>query len=100
LKLPDDPVVRELLPEFIDSWINDIDEQFDALIANKDADNLYRLAHTIKGSCFQFGLDHIAELGIKLMDEAKTKNWQKAVTYKKPIRNYFIEAKEYLEKNS
>lgn len=28
MKLPEDPFIRELLPEFLDTWIQDLDEQF------------------------------------------------------------------------
>jgi HPt (histidine-containing phosphotransfer) domain-containing protein len=90
--MPEDPFVLELLPEFIDTWLNDIDEQFDKHLKAKNADELYRLAHTLKGSCFQFGLDEIAELGIELMGYCKEKNWEKAATMKAPIVRIFKDA--------
>lgn len=99
MKLSDDPFVRELLPEFVENWINDIDSQFDNLIAQKNHEDLYRFAHTLKGSCFQFGLDHIAQLGIELMGYAKEKNWEKARSMKDIIRNSFVEVSEYLKNN-
>lgn len=99
VKLPEDAFVKELLPEFVDSWINDIENQFDDLVNNGNFDDLYRMAHTIKGSCFQFGLDEIAELGIKLMEYAKNKDVQNAVKIKDKIITLFYEAKEYLQNN-
>ncbi|MFN3781554.1 MAG: Hpt domain-containing protein [Candidatus Kapaibacteriota bacterium] len=99
MKLSDDPFVRELLPEFVDTWISDIDNQFDELIANRKDEDLYRFAHTLKGSCFQFGLDHIANLGIELMGYAKEKNWEKAASMKEIIRNSFIEVRDFLKNN-
>jgi HPt (histidine-containing phosphotransfer) domain-containing protein len=99
MKLSDDPFVRELLPEFVETWINDIDTQFDQLIEQKNYDDLYRFAHTLKGSCFQFGLDHIAQLGIELMGYAKEKDLEKAASMKELIRNLFVEVRDYLKNN-
>ncbi len=99
MKLPQDAFIRELLPEFVDSWINDIKNQFEDFIVNGKFDDLYRMAHTIKGSCFQFGLDEIAELGIKLMEYAKNRDVQNAVQMKDKIIGLFYEAKEFLQNN-
>jgi len=99
MKLPDDPVIQELIDEFVDTWIEDINEQFANLIQTKNADDLYRLAHTLKGSCFQFGLDEIAELGIELQGVAKDKDWEKAESFEEPLLNKFKEVKVLLEEN-
>jgi hypothetical protein len=97
LKLPQDPFVLELLPEFVDTWIQDIDDQFKPLIDSKNSDDLYRFGHTIKGSCFQFGLDEIAEKGIELMSFAKTQDWDNAISKGTDIRKSFIAAKSTIE---
>lgn len=99
MKIPDDPFIQELLPEFVDTWLDDIDTQYTALVESKNADDLYRLAHTLKGSCFQFGLDDIANMGIALMGLAKDKDWGRAAGLKKPIRESFAQVKDYLDKN-
>lgn len=99
MMIPDDPFVRELLPEFVDTWIGDLDSQYRILVETKNAEELYRLAHTLKGSCFQFGLDDIANMGIELMNVAKDKNWTKAATFELPLKNSFIKVKEYIEAN-
>jgi HPt (histidine-containing phosphotransfer) domain-containing protein len=99
MKLSDDPFVRELLPEFVDNWISDIDSQFKQLIETKNSEDLYRFAHTLKGSCFQFGLDHIAQLGIELMGYAKEKDWERAAAMEDKIRSSFLEVKEFLQNN-
>lgn len=99
MKIPDDPFIQELLPEFVETWLNDIDAQFNMLIETKNADDLYRMAHTLKGSCFQFGLEEIANMGIELMGYAKEKNWEKAMSLKAPIRNIFAEVQKYLDEN-
>ena len=82
MKLPEDPFILELLPEFVDTWIIDINMQFEPLISSRNADDLYRFGHTLKGSCFQFGLEDIAALGIELMGYAKEQEWEKANTMK------------------
>lgn len=99
MKLPEDPFVLELLPEFVDTWIVDLETQFNAAYQAKDADELYRLGHTLKGSCFQFGLDEIANLGIELMGYAKTIDWNNSVELVNKIKLIFNDVKEYLDKN-
>ncbi len=99
MKIPDDPFIIELLPEFIETWMNDLNEQFPELIKNKNADELYRFGHTLKGSCFQFGLDEVAEIGIELMGYAKENNWEKASEMEGKIRQAFINMKEFVEKS-
>lgn len=99
MKIPEDPFVKELLPEFVDSWIDDIESQFSDLVEKKNSDDLYRMAHTLKGSCFQFGLDEIAQLGIELMGYAKNKEWDKSVVLKEKLIESFIEVKEFLKQN-
>jgi len=97
VKLPEDPFVRELLPEFIDTWIQDINEQFDDLILSKNADDLYRFGHTLKGSCFQFGIDDVATLGIELMGLAKNQDWENAAIMGERLKSTFNEAKEFVQ---
>jgi len=99
LKLPEDPFVLELLPEFVETWIQDIDDQFQPLINSKNSDDLYRFGHTIKGSCFQFGLDEIAEQGIELMGFAKIQDWDNAMTKGNDIRQAFVAAKSVINEN-
>ena len=99
MKLPEDPFVLELLPEFVDTWIIDLDTQFSAAYKEKNADELYRIGHTLKGSCFQFGLDEIAKLGIELMGYAKSVDWNSSVTLVKKINGVFADVKDFLDKN-
>lgn len=97
MNLPNDPMIRELLPEFVDAWINDIDEQFKPLMDAKNSGELYRFGHTIKGSCLQFGLDEIATLGIQLMELSKVQDWDNAIIIEQKIRDSFIDVKKFLE---
>ncbi|TAL70038.1 MAG: Hpt domain-containing protein [Bacteroidetes bacterium] len=99
MHLPDDPFIRELLPEFVDTWIQDIDSQFEALIESKNWDDLYRFGHTLKGSCFQFGLDNIAAQGIELMGYAKEHDFDNSEKMGSILKNSFIEIKKELDNN-
>lgn len=100
MEFSNDPYVRELLPEFVDTWLFDLDSKFKSLIEAKASDDLYRFGHTLKGSCFQFGLDNIAQLGIELMDYAKKNDWVKASQMENKIRMALLEVKQHLETNS
>lgn len=97
MKLPEDPFILELLPEFVESWIADLDEQYHKFLVEKNNADLYRLAHTIKGSCFQFGLDHIAHIGLDIMAALKEEDWEKAAEYEQPMKDAFAEAKKFLD---
>lgn len=96
MKLPDDPIIMELLPEFVDDWLQQIEERYAPIIEEKNGHDLYRLGHTLKGSCFQFGLDEIAQMGIELMDHSKAERWEEAMALKMPIHKEFMRIKEYL----
>lgn len=98
MKLSNDPFVLELLPEFVDTWLADL-ENLSGIISSRNPDELYRFAHTLKGSCFQFGLDHIAQMGIELMGYAKSLDWDNALAMQEKIRISFLEVKNYLENN-
>lgn len=100
MKLPDDPYILELLPEFLETWINDIENDFDKYVTDKNSTDLYRMAHTLKGSCFQFGIDHAAKLGIDLMGYCKDNNWEKIIASKQPVLDEFYKMKKYLENNA
>ncbi|MCS7176246.1 MAG: Hpt domain-containing protein [Candidatus Kapabacteria bacterium] len=74
MRLPDDPLLRELLPEFVDTWQHEAPLILEAAHKQNDAE-LYRLGHTLKGSCLQFGLTELAELGIQVMECARNHSW-------------------------
>ncbi|HYF01769.1 MAG TPA: Hpt domain-containing protein [Patescibacteria group bacterium] len=97
MKLPEDPFILELLPEFLEEWLKDMDTKFPEILKARNADDLYRLGHTLKGSCFQFGLDETAQLGIELMGYARSGDWEKAAALYTPLVNGFKEMKAFLE---
>jgi len=100
LKLPDDELVLELLPEFVDTWIEDIDVTFPKHLTDRNADEMYRLAHTLKGSCYQFGLDELGDMGIEIMGHVKSENWDKIAQYHDPLKNKFVEIQNFLAQNT
>jgi chemotaxis protein histidine kinase CheA len=97
MKLPEDPILLELLPEFLDEWLKDMDTKFPQIINSRNAEELYRFGHTLKGSCQQFGLEDAAQLGIEMMGYAKSGDWEKAAAMYDPLVNGFKEMKVVLE---
>lgn len=97
MKIPNDPFIIELLPEFLETWQGDIDNQLPAILKERDTRELYRFGHTLKGSCFQFGFEETAQLGIELMGCSKEENWDKAFEMEKKIKQAFSEIKVFVE---
>ena len=97
MKIPDDPFIIELLPEFIDTWIDDINNQLPVILETQNTDELYRFGHTIKGSCLQFGLDEVASIGIKIMGYSKESNWAEARATEPILKQTFAEVKLFVE---
>lgn len=96
INIPEDPFIRELLPEFIDTWIEDLDSQFNGLVEAQNEADLYRMAHTLKGSCFQFGLTDLGNLGVDLMAIARAHNWELAKEYGVKLKEGFAFVKKEL----
>ncbi len=99
MQLPEDPFVRELLPEFIDSWIDELNTNFPQLFADKNSSELYRMAHTMKGSCYQFGLKELGDVGVELMMLIKNEDWEKVESQCNFVVAKLVEYKEYVSKN-
>lgn len=100
MTIPEDPFIRELLPEFIESWLDDIRTKYRLFIIEKDSAELYRLAHTLKGSCYQFGLTDLGDTGIKIMALAKEGKWEEALSYEEYLMKSFLEIKEFIESHT
>lgn len=96
MEFSDDPYILELLPEFVDTWLEDISSQMNVLIESNNGEDLYRMGHTLKGSCLQFGLDSIASLGIELMGYAREKKWDQAKLLESKLLNEFDKIKKEL----
>jgi HPt (histidine-containing phosphotransfer) domain-containing protein len=98
ITLPEDPFIRELLPEFVESWIEEI-QRAAPMARAKNKEDLYRLGHTLKGSAAQFCLPELSQLGIQLMGYAKNAEWEQAIALSELIRQQFIAINNWLSKN-
>jgi hypothetical protein len=94
MELPKDPMILEFYEEFVDTWINDVNEQYDGFLANKDKDNFYRFAHTLKGSGYQFEIQPLGDKGIELMALIKEEKWDETIPYKQILLDILTEAKK------
>ncbi|MBX3045335.1 MAG: Hpt domain-containing protein [Candidatus Kapabacteria bacterium] len=99
MNLPEDPFIRELIPEFVETWINDLNDYY-TYEANNQTDELYRMAHTIKGSCYQFGFNDLGDMGIELMGYAKANDWTRSKPLYEKIKSRFNEINDYLNSNN
>jgi len=99
MKLPEDPFVLELLPEFIDSWVDELKNNFPNLMKERNATDLYRMAHTMKGSCYQFGLNDLGDIGVELMNLVKNEEWEKVNFQCNYVLGKLVEYKEFVENN-
>ncbi|RMF35889.1 MAG: Hpt domain-containing protein [Chlorobiota bacterium] len=75
MQLPDDPILRDLAPEFCVSWRNDLSTVLPNIIAAHNQSELYRFGHTLKGSARQFGFAELADCGAELMQHASLGAW-------------------------
>ena len=97
MKLPKDPIVLELLPEFIDTWVHDINTQMQPILESGNKDDLFRFGHTLKGSCLQFGFEDLAKYGYDIMDYSKEENWEKAAEMETKLKQIFSDLKVEVE---
>ncbi len=99
MNIPDDDFIRELLPEFVDDWVRELSEKYDLYIADKNSTDMYRLAHTLKGSCYQFGLNDLGDMGIKLMAVCKENDWNTVQKMGVDLKKSFAEIQVFIQNN-
>ncbi len=97
MTLPTDEIILELLPEFVSDWIKQMETDFHSILERQNEQELYRLGHTLKGSCLQFGLKEPAQLGIQLMALSKEQKFGEAAELYQPLMDMFIEAQTVLK---
>lgn len=97
MQLPEDDILRELFPEFVDSWLFDIRTVLPQLVREKNATDLRRLGHTLKGSAAQFGAMDLRELGIELMGYADKDEFEKISEVAQRIEKRLLEIKLIIE---
>jgi chemotaxis protein histidine kinase CheA len=100
MQLPNDPFILELLPEFIDDWIEKLDSEYPDYRKNKDSESLYRFAHTMKGSSYQFGFADLGDIGVEIMTQVKSDDWDGIEQNIEKFRIRLIEIKDFLSQNS
>lgn len=100
MQLPNDPFILELLPEFIDDWIEKLDTEYPEYKDQRDSESMYRLAHTMKGSSYQFGFADLGDIGVDIMAQVKSDDWDGLEQNIEKFRIRLIEIKDYLSQNS
>jgi len=98
LKLPTDPILLELMPEFIETWVDDINQKFDLYYEDQNSEEMFRFAHSIKGSCLQFSLNEIGQVGIEMLQKVKDRDWDSIYPYKQKLLEMFYVIKVMLNK--
>jgi chemotaxis protein histidine kinase CheA len=97
MELPKDSMILEFYEEFVESWINDVNEQFDTLFDTKNATDFYRFAHTLKGSAYQFEIRELGDKGVELMELIKKEDWEKIPPYKEKLLSILAEANQLFQ---
>lgn len=77
-EIPSDPILVELLPEFLSLWIRDLTSGWEGILERGENEELRRFGHTIKGSFLQFGFRELASVGIDVMSDAANDDWLEA----------------------
>jgi len=77
-KLPTDPVLADLVPEFLEQWAKDLTVTFGEIKSAGNTEDLRRLGHTIKGSFLQFGFRDLSPVGRQIMEDAEHGDWATA----------------------
>ena len=76
--IPTDPVLEDLIPEFIEQWQKDLTVTWTDIKDRGDLEEFKRFGHTIKGSFLQFGFRDLATVGKQIMEDAEDSDWDEA----------------------
>lgn len=94
--LPQDPILREFYPEFLDRWISDLEHEWPAIRLRADQQELYRFGHTIRGSFLQFGLRDLSDVGKQIMRLSDPPEWDAVATCVDGLRRVLVIVKQDL----
>jgi len=83
---PRDPILVDLLPDFLDAWEHDLSTGWAQIRTREDLVELKRFGHTIKGSFIQFGFRDLAQAGREIMNGAENNNWLGADEHVKALQ--------------
>jgi len=95
---PEDPA---FLRELIDLFVLDVPAritEIEQALARKDAVLLCRAAHTIKGSCSNFGAASLREISQVMEQQGKTADFATAAVSLETLRTEFTRVTEALQK--
>ena len=95
---PDDPA---FLRELIDLFVQDVPgriAEIEQALASRDAVLLTRAAHTIKGSCSNFGATNLREISHAMEMQGKVSDFAGATTSLVTLRSDFALVAEALQK--
>lgn len=96
---PEDPgFLRELIDTFLDDMPRRFDE-IDRALAAQDAELLTRAAHTIKGSCSNFGATHLAHLALEMEKQGKAAAFADATAALPALKAEFARVRTALEQH-
>ena len=90
-----DPVMKEILPEFLSNARHDVKLLREA-IAQSDYEAIARLGHSMKGA-FGIGFDHLMEIGVSLEDQAKAQERSEIVRLVDELENYLSRVEPVFE---
>ena len=77
-ELPTDPILQDLIPDFIEQWLNDLTVTWAGIKDRGDQEEFKRFGHTIKGSFLQFGFRDLSAVGKQIMADSEEANWDEA----------------------
>ncbi|MBL7999070.1 MAG: Hpt domain-containing protein [Candidatus Kapabacteria bacterium] len=96
MRLPSDPIIAEMLPDFVASWQHDVEHVLPGIIEERNSSELYRFGHTLRGSGRQFCADELSELGAQLQDASRNNDWDAAVNLGKEINSKLDDVKQFI----
>ncbi len=76
--IPEDPILRDMLADFVESWKRDVSHKLTDIVTKKDDVELFRFGHTLRGSGRQFGMLGMSDYGALLQDFAREQQWDSA----------------------
>ena len=91
MKISSNSIIQKLLPEFIESGINDFAIIVPDLIIKKDKSELYRYAHSWKGAAAQYEFPELSDKCKALLSAATSEDWSKADTLTTSILTDILE---------
>ncbi len=77
-QLPADPVLADLIPEFVRQWMHDFNVTWNEIKSSGNIEDFRRFGHTVKGSFLQFGFKGLSGVGIEIMNDSAKGDWETA----------------------